>query len=655
MKKSFVSLLTIFLLLFVLALGASAEEGGPAIRTQPASVTVHWPDGAVFTVEPENPEEVASYQWYYVDSVGNEFELDGVSAKTATLICPTMTRYYDETYFYCVLTGENGMTTASDPACITVENYMEQQKVLYISNYHILAGESLDLSETELGSGVISYASDGASVTFDHVALDNTEVIMDHLIPDAIGVGIDDYNTDAERFDLILIGENSLKNVYYQESSNGSGITLNLAFLGDNTPPVYITGDGSLAITGGTYALMTTGPLVLDAKMDFFRNGDYFNDAIHAGDVVVEENAELTFDVNGTVIFSENDIVIKNGASIDAKTSIPHVGGENTHKYGFLCGGNASIEGADVKMELTSDPERFLPWGLAIDNFLGMEVYGDLSIRDSCVAITQTALPAESLYFRNGGGISCEALTIENSNVSVNVDSPEIASSNGIITGGDVTITDSTVTCLDHTAGRVFGLAASGSLTIKDSKVTSDAASTDGEAFGMMFMQADIDLSSEEQEVSARVNNGYAFGAKIGEGEEILTFDPAYQPAALTLGEATIITEPGDAVLNQASMQTYAEEEYYIYLETPYSLRDTSEAAKTVVISYEAAAEPEDPDTEETTEPTSEPTSEPETDPKDDDGPKSPATGRRSLASVMLLAALSLGIAVTAEQMKKRK
>ena len=595
--KKFIST-TLAILIFVSAIlclniSVSAVTPGPQISVQPQDVTASYPNGATFTVVPQNADDVASYQWYFTDSVGQIFKLDGISATTDTLVCPAFNKYYDGQYFFCELTGKNGGVTQSDPAYVTIDNYYENVKAVYIDNYAITRGNSIDLSTTELGSGIITYSADGKSITLDNVNIDNTQMILDHTISDSLGITLYDYETEIDDFNVNLIGNNIIKNTFYQESTNSGGITVDITFMGLHdmkaAPDVHITGSGSLTLIGGAKQFNTNGDLYIGAPIKFVANKDYFCDAINANNVTVSENTVLTFNVNGTLIYAKDSIHVKDGAIINAKTSAPFVMNDYTYKNGFLCTNDVTFNGATVKIELLADPERFIKNGTGIAGFMGINNRGKVFLKNSNLSITQTAGEVDSEYFYGGGGISCGEFEMIGSKLDINVNAKAIVDSYGLSAGKNVIISDSTLNCYEHTAGRTFGIAASGKLDITNSNVYVDCASADGEAYGIMYKTADIDLKEYGQRVESKVNKGFAMGANIGSGNEVLIFDEKYEATSLKLGEHTLFTCPEDAVLNHASMNK-SNGGSYIYLETPYSSSDKSSAAIHVVIGSDIPA-----------------------------------------------------------------
>ena len=90
MKKKGIVLVLMVLLLSLQIPSAKvlAEPGSVSITRQPEDVVVTFPEGASFSIEVNDPDAVVSYQWVMVDIEGTEFVLDGVTAKTDTLVIP---------------------------------------------------------------------------------------------------------------------------------------------------------------------------------------------------------------------------------------------------------------------------------------------------------------------------------------------------------------------------------------------------------------------------------------------------------------------------------------------------------------------------------------------------------------------------------------
>ena len=116
---------------------------------------VTYPEGATFHVKVDNPDIVLSHQWYVSDSVGKEFKLDGSSATTDTLIVPSTEWSKSGLMFRCVIEDNQGHTTYTDPAYLTLANEEEDKTVLFIGEYALEPGDSLNLEDAALGEGTV--------------------------------------------------------------------------------------------------------------------------------------------------------------------------------------------------------------------------------------------------------------------------------------------------------------------------------------------------------------------------------------------------------------------------------------------------------------------------------------------------------------------
>ena len=115
--------LTLMLLSALLIFSAQMvyAEGGPVITAQPENVDVEYPDRAMFKVEVEDPDSVASYQWELTDGYST-FILQGESAKTDTLVIPATEENVNPLKVRCTVTDKDGNSTVSDYGMLTVTN-----------------------------------------------------------------------------------------------------------------------------------------------------------------------------------------------------------------------------------------------------------------------------------------------------------------------------------------------------------------------------------------------------------------------------------------------------------------------------------------------------------------------------------------------------
>ena len=149
------------------------------ITGQPQDIEVAYPSGAQFSVTVNDASLVASYRWYITDQNGNLFELDDISAKTDTLVIPSTVQGQEDLNVTCIITDINGSRTTTKSAVLSVTGRNENKPVLYVGDFSVEPGQSLDLSKTCLGSGVITYDTDCSHVRFDSVIMSNARVTYD--------------------------------------------------------------------------------------------------------------------------------------------------------------------------------------------------------------------------------------------------------------------------------------------------------------------------------------------------------------------------------------------------------------------------------------------------------------------------------------------
>jgi hypothetical protein len=75
--------------------------------------------------------------------------LEGIGATTDTLRVPSTHRLTD-CGFFCIVTDSNGNQTKSDQVTLTVENAGQYKPVLFIGEFALEPGDSINLAETHL-------------------------------------------------------------------------------------------------------------------------------------------------------------------------------------------------------------------------------------------------------------------------------------------------------------------------------------------------------------------------------------------------------------------------------------------------------------------------------------------------------------------------
>ena len=612
-KKVSAILLTIILAFGIFSETAFAEGEEFAFTEQPQNAEVTVPNGAMFHVGINKPEDQCEFQWYLMDSYGQEFMLDGTSARTSALYIPATEQNLGLCRVYCVVEYD-GVSYTSAAAELNIINDDDPDAILYVGNYALLPGDSINLNcpdperddDPALGSGRIDFSSDGTTVTFDNVDFTNASFVYDTLTSPAIGIVYRAWNNTREKLYLELEGTNRVYNSFFQEETNGSGIPIDFYCLGETSvkPELVIEGDGTLEVTGGTYLIRNNGSITVNSDLVLKGLEDHFCDGIHTDGIdsiiTVSEDVNIDADINGTGMFAQTGIDIKPGAVLDIRSGIPAVGAGDSSKN-VLYGGVINIKGASVKIDMYYDPLRFDPPYSVGAAFTGISSTSNgIDIDDSEVEIEITAGKNESfdIYAYEAAGIRTSKdtdLKINNSKVGIKMDSADVLSGRGISCGGNLKITDSVVGSSIKALGYAYGIYVNHDIEITDSKVTAEADAypledefdKTEESRGILSNGGYIRVSANKDDsdllVSASSADGIAFGSDyLSNFESSVDFDPEYEAQYIVLDDNCTIITPAGAKISSASRNN-GYNKYYV-TETVYDPADTSKAASKVVI-----------------------------------------------------------------------
>ena len=569
---------------------SESDEGGPAIATQPEDSVVSYPDGTSFTVEAEDPDSIASYQWYMVDSQNTKFLLKGTSADTDTLIVPSTLWMDTDLRFYCILTGKDGLKTASRYATLSKDNEDVIKPVLYVGEYAVEPGESLDLSTVDigdghkLGRGIVTYDSNGTDITIQDLYYNNTYSTADIALQANVGISLDYYNPGEPEFNITLIGNNEIVNTYYDEEYNASGIPFDFYFNGRETekPVVNLVGDGNLTITNGTIAFRVIGDLMIDADVTIKQSRDQYGDGITADNILVSEGTKLDMEVNGSAFTAEGNLFMS-GADVTIHSSTPHISVGTVTKKVLNVTRSLLIENTNLDIDYVSD-QAFCGstgGGVAIS-------CTDLYITKGSDVNCDISFVGNSIFAGSFSGIYCTSAEVEDSSVSVKLDGRECFSAMGIYAEENMLFTNSDLNVDIAANGMVNGVSAEIDFSADESNVNILAKAYNDvehyDCFGITCENLVLRISDPSKTVRSEAVDGIAVGCDLGMEiqEEPVEFDENYEFTNVYLREGTLCTSPENYVISLGGSDISGGYGAYVVLETFYDANDTSRPASVV-------------------------------------------------------------------------
>ncbi len=601
---------------------------------QPEDQVVSYPAGTSFEVRVSRDDKVASYQWYLRDIVGNVFELEGDSAKTPELIVPSTGQRDNRLVYYCVVTDTAGNKLISKEAYLDMDNKAEDKIVLYVGNYALEPGQTLNLynmPDPQIGTGKIIFDKNGTDITFDNVRMDNSKSIYDVRLSQAICIRLNNSkDTNGETYTVKLLGKNVITN-YFQDSS-GNGIPLDFLLHGDNelrVPTVVIDGEslgGTLTVKGGAQAIRATASMVINADVTVqkTRDGDTsYMDAIYCDvlngqgqhDLTIGPNHKLDITSFGSGLSTPGAMTIGENTQIDIDMTMPYIhqgdsaGTTEVTKSAIYVGSDELRLKPGTKLNIKGTVDPYIMTNISSCNGIMLQSGSTIIADDSTINIDMTAKPYEDpIYVYTVSGInSTSGVTLENSDVSISVDGDEwTASGIGIAADQDITmnnckadisasgnmqafgiVSDTNVTMdrcdvdiASDSLVTAYGLAPNKDLNVKDSKidVKTQCTGSNGNSFGVLGSNMNLDMSKPEYYIKSDATNanGLAFVANTGDaGNEERKYDPSYQ-AKMIKGTFNF-RKPASATVNIASIPGSVHK--YLYVESFYDTKDTSKPA----------------------------------------------------------------------------
>ena len=593
-----------------------SDEGGPVITHQPEDTIISYPDGATFTVEVEDPDNVESYQWYLADKEDTRFLLEGCTAQTNTLVIPSTQQQDQETWLYCVITDKDGQKTVSRKAYLEADNTDIVRPILYIGEYAIEPGESLDLSTvdlgdgTKLGSGVVTYDANATDITIENLDYDNTHTTAGLICAPNVGLSLVYYQPDQPEYNITFIGENRIYNGYADYDYNLGGIPFDIYFNGEveQTPVVNLIGDGTLHIINGSYAIRVIGDLMIDIDVTVEQDRELYADGLAADNMLIAPGRKINLMVNGSAFTTKGNLFIDN-AEITVDASLPHISMGTVTKKIINCGRALNIVSTKMDIRMVGNEDMCGDTG------------GNAVISAGEVFISQDSDVSLSMAFEGSGvfayyamGIDAYSLSIEDSKVSINADSDRCGDMLGIYAETDIEVTNSELAVNLRAEGSVSGAAAQGVFTITDSNVfleVNNYGSYPGyQDIALSCSEFSVDMTDPAKAISLTSDEGMALAIDT-QGEEKddpIEYEEGYMATRITFSPSTTVTEPAnvDANLSFAVVQRGDGTAAFFPVETFYDLNDTSAPALKVVIETKDGVSTETTEGETTAAPTEE-------------------------------------------------
>ena len=571
------------------ALADETTAGTLVIKEQPKSVEVSYPEGATFHVEVEKPEDVASYEWTYSDGI-QTYTLDGSSASTDTLVLPSTKQDNGNAVIQCKITDKQGKTYTTKEATLTIKNQDENKSVLYVGDYAVEPGGTLNLADTGLGKGTVTFDADGSHLTFENITYDNSIMTFGHAAAPAEGLSFICKNPQQSEYHFDFKGTCTITNTYVAPDGSGNATLQAFFACEDNARPMlFIGGDGKLIIKGGSTQIDTDADLEVEAdlKTDVFDKS--YCDGIRAGDIFVDEGVHLQMNVNGTALCAENDIRVYDNAKINIRSVAPHVVTGPTNQSIVLAGGSLYAKNAGINIIGIADPENFLPYESTLESFnaIALAMNGNLNLDATKVYIDMSMIYAGQPFAQDfagivGGGVS-NAISMENAaSIDINMTDPEAERAGGIKVPGIVELNPGCSIAINvQAAEEALGMEMGSILTVDDGVVDSTVTSAnDGATYGLICGEISINLSASNYYVHSKVDEGgIAIAADTGERGKVPTeFEPSYKAEKIQLlGKADLLEPERNDISRWGIGNT-------IIVETVFDTRGTERPATEVVI-----------------------------------------------------------------------
>ena len=569
------------------------------ITKQPEHYEVNYPDGVEFHVEVKDPSKVKSWQWYMSDGY-NVFKLTGTTATTDTLKFISSQQDDPAEEFVCVIETTDGKQIVSEAGSMTVINPDENKTVLYVGDYGLEPGESLDLADTTMGSGTVTFDSNGIDITFENFQLDNSVKEYDNTLSAGTGLFFCRRQSEEPEYHFHFKGECSILNTLYDPEYNAGGVAFNAYFgSGDKSehPVIVIDGDGQLSITGGSNIIYTDGEVSVAADMKLATYGEYFTDGISCHTLNVEKDVTLEIESHGTAIHTSGDIYRWEGSKVNITSAPQRVSVGATAKDIVWMLGSMHAKEAELNITALGKAENFVPYGsyLMLLDAIAMNGIGGVYLDQSKITIDMSTDSDEEFAANFNGIVGAESSNgidlTNSSSIEIKVNTPASTGAAGISVGGPVNIErDSSVKIDISGAGETFGFLTDQKFTLSDSSADVKVVSTTGDkTYGVVNGGTEIKQSSPSYSFHSVAEGGVALAANTGEvTDEIVDYSSeTYEGGMITLGSKSKYQTPNKAKTALYSIPGYGG---YIKAESIADPSDPSKPASEILIGVKRAS-----------------------------------------------------------------
>ncbi len=600
--------LTVLCAILVFCLSPSVfADGELEIIGQPEDVVVHYPDEASFHVEVNDPELVASWQWYLMDIEDQVFELKGTSALTDTLVLPSTDHYSNTLRFYCEITGKDGTVLTSDMAFLENPDRDIDKPVLYVGDYAVEPGETLDLADTTLGTGKVTFDSDAVNITLDNVHLSTEVMTFDAQLSSALGIFFDCRNVYNTEYYFHVVGDCVLDNTFYDPEYNSAGVVFNAFFGTDaedlNKPMIIIDGDGTLTLKGGSNGIYTDANVEIRTRLTTESNGEIYCDAITCHSLYIDDSAELELYANGSGIVTRGDLYVYSGAKVKIESKISRVSVGPSMKKIVSVSGTMNANAAQIDIIGIADAERFVPYGSFVAYYTGIAMNGigacnldGTEMRIELKTENADQFFAMSFIAITGDQPSNAIILTNGAKLTVNVDDEYSRYNAGIYTDGGLELGEGcelnvNVRGIGETAGVELGQSfdltdAKADITVNYIPDEEEEVQPTYATYGLVCAGANVNLPNKESYLHVTAQDGLALGADTGETEEEPSaYEEGYSPKVLHLGEGTAINTPKKGVISLCGVPGYGS---YIRAEAVFDPENTAMPAAEVLFSAAA-------------------------------------------------------------------